>query len=724
MSDSGKAVFLSYASQDKEAAKSICDALRAAGLEVWFDVSELRGGDAWDQKIRQQIKECALFVPIISATTNARPEGYFRLEWKLAVDRSHLLADDHPFLFPIVIGDVADATARVPEKFREVQWTRLRLDETPAELAGRIARLLGGENVEAGRPRPAERGAGAASAQKFQPSWLRYAWAGVGIIFALIYAVRPLWQASRPVETKAIPTASAAGVQTEAQKLVQQAEPASESLRRDPRFGGVRDSAMAPEPVAPAAPKADEKSVAVLAFANLSDDKGNEYFSDGISEELLNVLAKIPNLKVAARTSAFYFKGKEVPVPEIAKQLGVAYVVEGSVRKAGDRVRITAQLIKAADGFHVWSDTFTRDIKDVFAVQDEIAGLIARNISPVLNPPKAAGDRTMAPEAIQEYLAGRSAAATAGMASLREAVGHFERAVALEPKFTAAWVQLANTHTQLGRWGGAPAPQSWRAARAAIDRARALEPDAPEVLLALGWIMRTGEWDWPGAERAFRRALELRPQQPEVLAGTAVLLFNIGRVEEAFRLGKQAAQLDPLNAATQIDLSIMFYLHGDLAEAEAAARRALQLAPNGTSYHAILAWSLIDQGRFAEAEAEIALDPDPVEQPTARARLALARGDTAEARQGIAQLEALARTNPDLADLQQSIAWICSGLGEGERDRAFAALLRARDSRDPSMAWLLSSRYLVPLQSDPRWPALVRSLGLAGDQLQKIPTTP
>src|SRR3954467_4775704 len=139
-----KAVFLSYASQDAEAARRICEALRAAGVEVWFDQSELRGGDAWDAKIRKQIKECALFVPIISANTNARPEGYFRLEWKLAVDRSHLLADDHPFLFPIAIGDTSDATARVPDKFREVQWTRLRLDEPPADVAKRVTKLLRG----------------------------------------------------------------------------------------------------------------------------------------------------------------------------------------------------------------------------------------------------------------------------------------------------------------------------------------------------------------------------------------------------------------------------------------------------------------------------------------------------------------------------------------------------------------------------------------------------
>src|SRR5882757_9030123 len=175
MVDSSKAVFLSYASQDAEAAKRICEALRATGVEVWFDQSELRGGDSWDQKIRRQIKECALLMPVISANTQARGEGYFRLEWKLAVDRSHLMADDTPFLFPVVIDDTPNATARVPDKFRDVQWTRLNVKDTPETLAVRVGKLLGG-SLEAGRPRPAERGEGAASPKKSNPAWLRYAW--------------------------------------------------------------------------------------------------------------------------------------------------------------------------------------------------------------------------------------------------------------------------------------------------------------------------------------------------------------------------------------------------------------------------------------------------------------------------------------------------------------------------------------------------------------------
>ena len=222
MSDAGKAVFLSYASQDAEAAKRICDALRQTGVEVWFDQSELRGGDAWDQSIRKQIKACALFVPIITPNTNTRAEGYFRLEWKLAVDRSHLMADDAPFLFPIVIGDVADATARVPDKFRDVQWTRLRLDETPGELAQRVTRLLsraqGAESVE---HKSEDRG----RQTRHRPAWMRFAWAGVGIVFALVYAVRPLLQSTRRAEPKpaAVAPATPAAPVSDARQLTERA---------------------------------------------------------------------------------------------------------------------------------------------------------------------------------------------------------------------------------------------------------------------------------------------------------------------------------------------------------------------------------------------------------------------------------------------------------------------------------------------------------------------
>ena len=203
-----------------------------------------------------------------------------------------------------------------------------------------------------------------------------------------------------------------------------------------------------------ARPATDSKSVAVLAFANLSDDKGNEYFSDGISEELLNVLAKVPGLKVSARTSAFHFKGKDTPIPEIAKQLGVAYVVEGSVRKAGDQVRITAQLIKAADGFHVWSDTFNRDLKDIFAVQDEIAGLIAKNLQLKLDAGERCGrqrDKKLA--AYEAYLHGRQAWNGEDRVRLPRGCAQFLQAVELDPDFALAHGKLAEAYVSVANAG-------------------------------------------------------------------------------------------------------------------------------------------------------------------------------------------------------------------------------------------------------------------------------
>ncbi|MES1166514.1 MAG: TIR domain-containing protein, partial [Pseudomonadota bacterium] len=238
MSDERKAVFLSYASQDAEAAKRICDALRAGGVEVWFDTDGgLEHGDEWDAKIRHQIKECALFIPVISANTQARREGYFRLEWKLADDRTHLMARGTPFLLPVCVDGAKDAAALVPDSFHAVQW--------------------------------------------FQ--WNR--WGSRDVPAALVSRVRELLEIDVP--GRAVGPA-----------------PARPAM-----------------PLPPVAPKPREKTIAVLAFANLSRDPENEYFSDGISEELLNVLAKIPGLRVTARTSAFFFKGRNVPVPEIAEKL-------------------------------------------------------------------------------------------------------------------------------------------------------------------------------------------------------------------------------------------------------------------------------------------------------------------------------------------------------------------------------------------------------------------
>jgi hypothetical protein len=286
MTEPTKAVFLSYASQDAEAARRICDALRAGDIEVWFDQSDLRGGDAWDRQIRKQIQDCAIFIPVISATTQGRTEGYFRLEWKLAVERTHLMSERMAFLVPVVIDDTGDAEADVPERLRVVQWTRLPAGVTPPAFVTRISQLLSPSEPQApAAPRPA-----IGSAPSFRP---------------------PTPSAAASRRSKLIPLLIAAvallgGGYFALDKFVL-------SKRSVASLRGVSASSVIPE-----------KSIAVLPFVNMSSDKEQDYFSDGLTEEMIDLLGRVPDLRVPARTSSFYFKGKNETIANIAQQLKVA----------------------------------------------------------------------------------------------------------------------------------------------------------------------------------------------------------------------------------------------------------------------------------------------------------------------------------------------------------------------------------------------------------------
>lgn len=1010
MVDSGKAVFLSYASQDAGAAKRIADALRAAGVEVWFDQNELVGGDAWDAKIRRQIGECALFVPIISANTQARAEGYFRLEWRLADKRTELMGKSKTFLLPVCIDDTRDSDADVPDSFLTVQWTRLTGGEVPPAFAARVQRLLAADE----RPRPREavshRPASASpepqAAGNF-PRWIAPAAGSLLVAIALA-----LWQPWRKESTPrmdgeaASPTAvplsearklahqalqlledpnftretswladelseralkldsgdaevwaiaafasinlhsntydptsarrekarvqaerafqldplsvraglavaryhrnfgeraearrrllelhqrapsdqevlasliAAAGDNAEEEKYIAKlrelprggallttlwfrivrlrgearlaeaeriadelladstvirggyyeklhllmrgwheldaAGPFIEKLpvrfRQEPAFGsaiahywlwrgeaektlraleqvpqdyfeeyaaretkgfhagwahtlagrataaqaewrsalalveerlradnrssslleqrahllaltgqadaareawrlrvelggesnppvilqeigflaamGDHDAAAAvvertwpslpkgrvlwtyPQlryhpafavlrrdprvqrrlndtenwlrelkgqtaisPPAPA-PSADDRSVAVLPFANLSEDKANEYFSDGISEELLNVLAKVPGLKVSARTSAFFFKGKEVPVPEIARQLGVAYVIDGSVRKQGNQVRITAQLIKAADGFHVWSDTFTRDLKDIFAVQDEIARLIAQNLSLRIGAPASAGAGPAAvnPEAYRLYLEAREAWNQRNAAGLRLAEQLLYRALELEPGFARAHAALADVWTVrsfplAGSYSQHDSPILAKTI-ARAEQAVALDGNSAEAYAALGHALDRA-WRFDEALRALQRATELNPNYASAHQWLGRALLVQGRMDEALASLQRAAELDPLSHRILDNYSDSLVHVGRLEEAWSMLQRAAALHPTGVQIRCKQALLLIRLGRRDEALAAArALAADSAaEEPDYRLSIAAA----------------------------------------------------------------------------------------------------
>ena len=1092
MSETGKAVFLSYASQDADAAWRICEALRAAGVEVWFDQSELVGGDQWDAKIRSQISSCALFLPLISANTQSRLEGYFRLEWKLAAQRTHTMADEKTFLLPILLDGTRDAEAKVPAEFKAVQWTKLPGGETPLAFALRVKKLLDGEGRTGRHPgiAPSSPKSGSGHGTPPHRGLAKWWWAlpvlGVTIVLLLVLKgtkpetpvkppdaapgppsgltapatagppasappgefprdpdlkrvhqliynvvdgiaedfaladdlVKPLL-AARPNDPEVVTVAAelaqefvtrgidaSTARRAQAQRLTERAVQlapdnpealaalgnylystgtqtgrAEELLRRaidlnprEPRFYchlyqilaagnkptaevdafgtkmtaafprdalaayviaheqsvrgdlahaevwldrtlalapvptaiiakarimlevhgdiegmkrvldrmpdrqrtsarllntyavlatvtgqtaaarrlidsitdtwladgtylfpkallvgeldqidgnddvagiqfeaalkevraklaadptdlrpvraelwaqiglGHREEARAtlrlnlqrrpkpyrwtmgltwwtsalraclllderaealallkeatveptgrlllrnlfqvdpqmapyrgdpeiqallaepagavPSPAGAAAPKPDEKSVAVLAFENLSEDKGNEYFSDGISEELLNVLAKIPSLKVTARTSAFFFKGKDLPIPEIAQKLGVAYVVEGSVRKAGDKVRITAELIKAADGFHVWGDTFTRDLKDIFAVQDEIAGLIAQQLSLKMGVNAARAPASVNPLAFELYVQARQALSRRDSDGFDRAEQLLVQVLQLEPGLARAhaaladvWTLRANLREDIGYFGQRDAPIFARI-EAEIGRALALDPDSAEARASLGFV-RYMEWRFVDAERELRRAVTLNPNYPTGHHWLGLCLTNTGAMDEGLAEYERAAQLDPFSFRILENYGAALNNAGRREAALVMIDRSLELQPKSGQTLQVKLNTLLPLGRHAEAEAIVR------ELPESDAKFYLvALGRRTEAEVAFAKASDRDRTGL-LFSLGRFDEWF---------DRFNPA-----DFYVSGINGMLYSKAWDPVRKDPRFGKLVAGLGL------------
>src|SRR5512133_1479458 len=370
----------------------------------------------------------------------------------------------------------------------------------------------------------------------------------------------------------------------------------------------------------PPANAPDEKSVAVLAFANLSDDKGSEYFSDGISEELLTVLQKIPGLHVAARTSAFSFKGKNATAQEIGEKLGVAHLVEGSVRKAGDVVRIAARLTQANTGEEQWSENYTRNLKDVFAVQSELAQTIVEQLRGQLtggaaNPTTKAEIQaevraaekggTKNVEAHEAYLQGRFFLNRHPEKETDQARAAFERAVQLDPKFALAWAGLAQTHVWDCNYATEGGQKGFNdhlaAARDAVERALALEPDLPEALFPRAMIETNFDYNWKGAAETLRKALALAPQDPALLMEAGNLASARGETMKALDLFRRAVALDPVNAQVREFLASDLSVLGHQEEARAEYALVIELNPSAPNSQAGIGLAYLLEGKFEEA---------------------------------------------------------------------------------------------------------------------------
>src|SRR5271167_245961 len=355
-----------------------------------------------------------------------------------------------------------------------------------------------------------------------------------------------------------------------------------------------------------------DKSVAVLPFLDLSEKKDEEYFADGMSEELIDLLARVPELRVPARTSSFYFKGKQTTLAEIAKALGVAHVLEGSVRKSGDTLRITAQLIRVDSGYHVWSQTFDRPMNDIFKIQDEIAAAVVQSLKLSLMSTNAAKKAlTENTAAYTLFLKARSISRGNSTDDYEVAKKYFQQALILDPHFAAAWAEFAQIQIVDLEWHDSRRSEaSCTHARSAADEALKLDPTLPDTHLAMARVLGNCDWNWTGAEAEFKRALELDPNNAGVLRSYAFFSWTINRPNLALELAEMAVLRDPLDEWSYEALAYAQGANGRFVDAEASYRKALELNPTGAGFRALLANGLSAEGKQAAALEELEREPD------------------------------------------------------------------------------------------------------------------
>ena len=575
MSESSRPVFLSYAREDTNAVRQIAEALRTFGIEVWFDQDELHGGDSWDRKIRGQIRTCALFLPVISARTEARSEGYFRREWKIAAERTHDMAAGVPFLVPIAIDPTPENEASVPEEFLRVQWTRLPGGTPTPEFVALVNRLLAPPRRAAAAPRPTAPALDSvatapAPVSRTAPAGIPFAplLAGIAVGGALIAAFL-LWR-ERTGSTKSAAEKSAVA------------------------------SAAAPRPAV--APSLGEKSVAVLPFANQSSEIGNEFFADGVHEDVITHLSKVRELAVISRGSVLLYRDQKTrDLRRIAEDLGVAHIVEGSVRRVGNQVKVSAQLTEARTGRSLWAENYPGELTDVFALQARLAREIAGALKVTLSSSEQAMIDRRPTENLEAYDLFRRArileearTQNSSRESYEDTVAAYEQVIAKDPTLLAAHVGRTRLHGIMF-WYGYLDPSPARRAKleaAALATERA-GPGTAESHIARGALEYFGNNNWPGALVHYREAEKSLPNDQPLLFLLAFTHRRLGNWSEAVRYMERSVALNPndLNIASQ--LAVFYLILRRMPEGLALAERCAARFPKD-----ILARHVLARARF------------------------------------------------------------------------------------------------------------------------------
>jgi TolB-like protein/Flp pilus assembly protein TadD len=679
VTESSRAVFLSYASQDAQAAQRICEGLRAVGIEVWLDQSELRGGDAWDTSIRKQIKACALFIAVISQNTHDRDEGYFRLEWKLAVDRCHLMAADKAFLLPVVIDDTRD-DERVPERFREVRWTRLPGGTTSTAFVERVRRLLAGE-LSPG-PTAAETATvgvpGAATTRNPAQPW----WRSKAVLLATVAVVVALGYV---VENRLALSKRGGDVAREPAPAIERSAATVESFNPPPH------------------------SIAVLPFVNLSGDKDQEYFSDGLTEELLNSLAEIDGLQVAARTSAFSFKGQDNDIGTIARKLNVGAVLEGSVRRSAHTIRITAQLINAVTGFHLWSKSYDRDLGDVLKLQTEIATAVASALKVTLLGDVAAKVElggTRNPTAFNAYLWGaKMFVSRHELENLPAAITAYTEAIRLDPHYALAIASRSIVLSYGAAEAATPAAsrEGFGKAQADAQRAIALAPDLAQAHLALATVFELGTLDFTRASEEYERALALAPGNAQVLRISGLFAAYMGRTDAGLAAARRALVLDPLARDSHSVLGRALYAARRYEESVAALSEGINLDPSAKTFYTYRGFSYYGLKDLDGARTSCENERDYAGNQWCLSVTYDKLGRHADAEGEISKLKA---SFGDVMAYQYAAFYA----QRGDNPKALEWLETALRLRDAGLESLKTDSLMDPIRQEPRFQAVMREL--------------
>ncbi len=464
-------------------------------------------------------------------------------------------------------------------------------------------------------------------------------------------------------------------------------------------------SARAPEPT-PATTVVDVASIAVLPFVNMSDDESAEYFSDGVAEELLNALARIPGLRVMGRTSSFAFKGKNEDLRVIGQKLNVTAILEGSVRKSGNRVRVTAQLVGAADGFHLWSEAYDRELVDILAVQENIARSVARALKVKLlgakEEPKVHSSNV---EAYNAYLQARYFYNRQTGEDLERASAYFQQALILDPGYVSAWAGLAIVFSNMADMGHMPMDEGYRKAKSALERAQALDANRADTHSALGWISFAHDWNWARADEEFNQAYALEPGNADVVWRASLLAATLGRFDDAMALNRRAVELDPLYVTAWYWLGLQSWYVGRMEEAEGAFQKTLELNPGFPGSHWALCLVYLSQGKAEAALAEAEKEKQLWANLHGRilANHALARDREADA--GLGEL---------IEKFQNEWAYQIAQVHafRGDADQAFNWLERAYVQRDAGLTFIKGDPLLRKLESDPRHAAFLEKMRL------------